>query len=257
MSELSDISTENVATTRSPTDDTMMYGVTEKTTTSSSFLERVKNTLGNFFPFTMGTGTGDEVETQEEEENDDEQDDFGSQLSFNSSTHERGAPTNRETGSSDQFGVIRTINKTIDASQQSREFVTIENLEVQSADSRDTGPSKPTEESEANYEETSRQRGKTRVSTSTNLPGTNRVTPPLVTPLVDERASIEEALTSIVESIGEQNEQMSLRLSELERAVHVERENLREEINRNRHEVSRSEKRLKERTITWPKTCRE
>ena len=33
-----------------------------------------------------------------------------------------------------------------------------------------------------------------------------------------------------------------------ERAVHVERENLREEINRNRQEVSRSEKRLKERT---------
>ena len=33
-----------------------------------------------------------------------------------------------------------------------------------------------------------------------------------------------------------------------ERAVHVERENLREEINRNRQEDSRSEKRLKERT---------
>ena len=41
---------------------------------------------------------------------------------------------------------------------------------------------------------------------------------------------------------------MCLRKSELERAVHVERENLREEINRNRQEVSRSEKRLKERT---------
>ena len=48
--------------------------------------------------------------------------------------------------------------------------------------------------------------------------------------------------------IGEQNEQMSLRMSELERAVHVERENMREKINRNRQEVSRSEKRLKERT---------
>ena len=83
MSEPSHISTENVATTRSPTDNTMMYGVTEKTATSSSFSERVKNTLGNFFPFTMGTGTGDEVETQEEEENNDEQDDFGSQLSLN------------------------------------------------------------------------------------------------------------------------------------------------------------------------------
>ena len=74
------------------------------------------------------------------------------------------------------------------------------------------------------------------------------MTPRLVTPLVDERASVEEALTSIVDSKGEQNEQMSLRMSELERAVHVERESLWEEINRDMQEVSRSEKLLKERT---------
>ena len=37
-------------------------------------------------------------------------------------------------------------------------------------------------------------------------------------------------------------------MSELERDVHFEREILREEINRNRQEVSRKEKRLKERT---------
>ena len=49
-------------------------------------------------------------------------------------------------------------------------------------------------------------------------------------------------------SIGEQNEQISLRMSELEREVHVERENRRKEINRNTQEVSRSKKRLKERT---------
>ena len=49
-------------------------------------------------------------------------------------------------------------------------------------------------------------------------------------------------------SIGEQNDQMSIRKSELEKAVHVERESLREEINRNRQEVGRSEKRSKERT---------
>ena len=91
----------------------------------------MKKTLGNFFPFTLGTGTGDEVETQEEEEDDDEHDDFGSQLSLNSSTHENGAPTNRETGSSDRLGVVKTKNKTIDASQQSREFVTMANSEVQ------------------------------------------------------------------------------------------------------------------------------
>ena len=42
MSELSDISSEIVATRRSPTDNTMMPGVTEKQATSSSFSERVK-----------------------------------------------------------------------------------------------------------------------------------------------------------------------------------------------------------------------
>ena len=41
---------------------------------------------------------------------------------------------------------------------------------------------------------------------------------------------------------------MSIRMSELERAVHIERESLREEINRKRQEVGSSEKRLKERT---------
>ena len=68
------------------------------------------------------------------------------------------------------------------------------------------------------------------------------MTPPLVTPFVDNGASIEETLTSIMGSIGEQSEQMSLRTNELERAVHVKRENLREELNRNRQEVSRRQK---------------
>ena len=54
MSELSDISTEIATTRRSPTDNTMMAGGTEKQTTSSSFSERMRNTLGNIFPFTMG-----------------------------------------------------------------------------------------------------------------------------------------------------------------------------------------------------------
>ena len=75
MSELSDISTENEATTRSPADNTMMVGMTEKQATSSSFSEIVKNTVGNFFPFFMGTGTGDEAETQEKEEDEERQDD--------------------------------------------------------------------------------------------------------------------------------------------------------------------------------------
>ena len=65
---------------------------------------------------------------------------------------------------------------------------------------------------------------------------------------MDNGVSVEEALTNIVGSKGEQNEQMSIRMSEIERAVHVKRESMREEINRNSQEVGRSEKRLKERT---------
>ena len=53
---------------------------------------------------------------------------------------------------------------------------------------------------EADYEGTSRQRGILRISTSTKLPGTNKVTPPIVTPLVDNGASIEEVLTRIVDN---------------------------------------------------------
>ena len=120
--------------------------------------------------------------------------------------------------------------------------------EMQAGKNRNTGLCNPPADTEVDHEKTSRQRIKTRVSTSTKLPGADRVTLPLVTQLVDNVASIEEALIIIVGSIVEQNEQMSLRKSELEMAVHVERENLREEINRNRQEVSRSKKRLKERT---------
>ena len=66
----------------------MMHEVTERAATSSSFSERVKNTLGNFFPFTMGAVTGDEIDTHEEEEKNGEVDDFESQVSLNSSIHE-------------------------------------------------------------------------------------------------------------------------------------------------------------------------
>ena len=41
----------------------------------------------------MVTGTGDEAETQEEEEDDDERDEFGSQVSLNSSIQENDAYT--------------------------------------------------------------------------------------------------------------------------------------------------------------------
>ena len=118
--------------------------------------------------------------------------------------------------------------------------MTMTNSEIRTKKNRNTGKCNPTAVPGVDHEEKTRQKTKTRVSTSTKLPATDKVTPPLVTPLVGNGASIEEALTNI----GEQNEQMSLRMSELERAVHVERENLREEINRNRQEVSRSEKTL-------------
>ena len=139
LSELSDISTENVATTRSLTDNTIMLGVTEKPATSSSFSEGMKNTFGNFFPFTMGTGTGDEAGTQEEEEDDDGQDDFGSQVSLNSSTQENDAYTNREAGTMDQFGVVRTISKTTKGLGQSVDFVNMTNLEMRTSKNRNTG----------------------------------------------------------------------------------------------------------------------
>ena len=122
------------------------------------------------------------------------------------------------------------------------------NSELQTGESRKRGLGNALVDPEVDDVEKSRQRVKARISTSTKLPGTDRVTPPLVTPLVDNGAALQEALNNIVDRLGEQNEQMSIRMSELERAVHIERESLREEINRNRQEVARSEKRLKERT---------
>ena len=248
MSELSDIATEIVATRRSPTDNTMMAGETEKQTTSSSFSERMKNTFGNIFPFTMGVGTGKEGESHEEEEDEDEQVDFGSQVSLNSSTQESEAYVERETGTMDNFGVVKTISKDANTPGQSRGFASMTNSETRTGESRNKGLGNALADPEVDNEKTSRQRIKTRISTCTKLPGIDRVTPPLVTQLVDNGAALEEALNNIVRSIGEQNEQMSIRMSALERAVHIERESLREEINRNRQEVGRSEKRLKERT---------
>ena len=103
------------------------------------------------------------------------------------------------------------------------------NSEPQTGESRNRGLGNALADPEVDKKKTSRQRVKARISTSTKLPGTDRVTPPLVTPLVDKGAALEEALNNIVDSLGEQKEQMSLRLSELEIAVHIERESLREE----------------------------
>ena len=226
----------------------MMSGGTEKQTTSSSFSERMKNTFGNIFPFTMGVGTGNEGESQEEEEDEHKQVDFGSQVSLKNSTQENEAYVERETGTMDKFGVVGTISKDANTPGQSRGFASMTNSETRTGESRNKGLGNALADSEVDHEKTSRQRIKARISTNTKLPGIDRVTPPLVTPLVENGAALEEALNNIVGSIGEQNEQMSIRMSELERAVHIERESLREEINRNRQEVGRSKKRLKERT---------
>ena len=121
MSELSDISTEVAATRRSPTDNTMMAGGTGKQTTSSSFSERMKNTFGNIFPFSMGGGAGNDGESQEEED-EEEQGDFGSQLSLNSSIQENEAHVGRETGTIDKFGVVTTISKEANTPGQSKDF---------------------------------------------------------------------------------------------------------------------------------------
>ena len=154
MSELSDISTEIVATRRSPTDNTMMAGVTEKQTTSSSFSERMKNTFGNIFPFTMGVGTGNEGESQEEEEYDEEQVDFGSQVRLNSSTQENEAYTDRETGTMDKFGVVRTISKDANTSGQSRDFASMTNSETRTGQNRKIGLGNASADPEVDNEKT-------------------------------------------------------------------------------------------------------
>ena len=140
----------------------------------------------------MGTGTGDEAKTQEEEEDDDGQDDFGSQVSLNSSTQENGAYTDRDTGTMDQFGVVRTISDTIKESGQSRDFVKMTKSEMRTGQSRNSGLSNAPTDPEVDNEKTSRQRIEARISTSTKLPGIDRVTPSLVAPLVENGASIKK-----------------------------------------------------------------
>ena len=92
------------------------------------------------------------------------------------------------------------------------DFAIMSNSELQAGESRNRELGNALAVPEVDNEKTSRQRVKARISTSAKLPGTDRVTPPLVMPL-------EEALNNIVDSLGEQNEQMSIRMSELERSL--------------------------------------
>ena len=59
-------------------------------------------------------------------------DEFESQVSLNSSTDDKEACTNMENGHSEQFGTVRTKNKTIEGKRESREFMTTTNSDVQS-----------------------------------------------------------------------------------------------------------------------------
>ena len=200
-----------------------MHGVSEKAATSSSFTKRVKNTLGKFFLFTMRTGTGDEVD--EEDDDNEKIDDY-----------------------SDLFDAVRTKNTATNGIPNYRELTTTANSDTQTEATRVTKSRTTLRELEAEFEGTSRQRGTARVSTSTKLPVTKKVTPSLLTPLVDDGASIEEVLTRIFDRMGELRYQISIRTNELERTAHVERESLREEIHRKKQEISQSEKHLKKRT---------
>ena len=96
----------------------------------------------------------------------------------------------------DKFGVVRTISKEVNTPGQSRGFAIMTNSEPQHGESINRGLGNALADPEVDNEKTSRQRVKARISTSTKLPRTDRVTPPLVTPLVDNGAALEEAFNS-------------------------------------------------------------
>ena len=89
----------------------------------------------------------------------------------------------------DQFGVVRTISKTTNTSGQSRDFVSMTNSETRTGENINIGLSNASADPEVDKEKTSRQRIKARISTSTKLPGIDRMSPPPVTPLVENGAS--------------------------------------------------------------------
>ena len=109
--------------------------------------------------------------------------------------------------------MVRTISKDTNTSAQSKDFVNMTNSETRAGENRNIGLGNASAEPEVADEKLLRQKIKARISTSTKLSGTDKVTPPLVTPLVENGTSLEEALNNIVGSIGEQNEQMSIRMS--------------------------------------------
>ena len=75
------------------------------------------------------SGHRNEGESQDEEEDEDERVDFGSQVSLSSSTQENEAYVEREAGTMDKFGVVRTISKEVNTPGQSRGFAIMTNSE--------------------------------------------------------------------------------------------------------------------------------
>ena len=98
---------------------------------------------------------------------------------------------------------MTTISKEANTPGQSKDFAIRTSSEPQPEESRTRGLGNALADPEIDNDKTSRQRVKARISTSTKLPGTDRVTPPLVTPLMDNGAALEEALNNIVGSLGE------------------------------------------------------
>ena len=80
----------------------------------------------------METGAGDGVDTREENKDNREVEVSESQVILSSSTREEEAPTNTENGYSDQFGAARTINSTMEGIQQTRDFMSVAILDMQS-----------------------------------------------------------------------------------------------------------------------------
>ena len=83
--------------------------------------------MEKLFQFTMGKGTIDEVHTHKEDDDNGEIDESESQVRLSISTHEIEAFNNMKNGYMDQFSAVRTINKTLDGIQHSREFMATEN----------------------------------------------------------------------------------------------------------------------------------
>ena len=114
--------------------------------------KKAKKSFGNFFPFTMGACTGDEGESQEDEEDSDEHIEFGSRVSLNFSTQEIEAYTDRETGTMDNFDVVRTISKDTNTPGQSRDFVSMTNWEMRTGKNRKTRLSNATADPEVDHD---------------------------------------------------------------------------------------------------------